>query len=256
MVELELAESNIAEIVLEHPGLELCRHHVEIVDSPGLNDHPDRTAVTERLLQNADAAIFLANASRPMTKGERSLLENLKMRLQKGSSEAPADNLFVLVNFMDLLQSQDKARTQKNKEQVTKRVENVVLKPAAPLLKDENRVHFISAQFALEAILTQTPNEYSKPFAAFTNALETFLVEERGELSLRKEIADVRQFMSVIQDNFEQKTHTLEGDLRLTIKEKKKILEQIGEISGFDVAYSHDFGSSDVCFGTPLEMKR
>lgn len=51
--EFELPESNIAEIVLEHPGLELCRHHVEIVDSPGLNEHSARTAVTERLLQEA-----------------------------------------------------------------------------------------------------------------------------------------------------------------------------------------------------------
>jgi len=41
----ELLKSNIAEIVFEHPNLLLCRNGVEIVDSPGLNEHPDRTRV-------------------------------------------------------------------------------------------------------------------------------------------------------------------------------------------------------------------
>ncbi len=141
-LELELAESNIAEIVLEHPGLALCRHHVEIVDSPGLNEHPDRTAVTERLLRDTDAAIFLANAQRPMTKGERDLLQSLKQRLQKEDPDAPADNLFVLINFMDLLRSPE------DTAQVETLVKNVVRNPAAPLVSGDNRVHFVSARFA------------------------------------------------------------------------------------------------------------
>ena len=226
--ELELAESNITEIVLEHPGLELCRHHVEIVDSPGLNEHPDRTAVTERLLQDADAAIFLANAQRPMTQGERSLLQSLKHRLQE-NPEAPASNLFVLVNFMDLLRSPQDA------EQVKTLAKNVVRNPANPLVSNDSRVHFVSARSALEANLTQTPNEHSKPFAEFVSALETFLVEEKGELTLKKGITDIKRFVSGIQGGFERMTTILEGKLNLSEAERRKILEQTGEISGFDV---------------------
>ncbi|MBE9063079.1 dynamin family protein, partial [cf. Phormidesmis sp. LEGE 11477] len=227
--ELELAESNIAEIVLEHPGLELCRHHVEIVDSPGLNEHPDRTAVTERLLQDTDAAIFLANAQRPMTKGERDLLQSLKHRLQKEEPSSPADNLFVLINFMDLL------RSPKDAAQVKALVKNAVRNPAKPLVSNDSRVHFVSARSALEATLTQTPNEHSKPFAEFISALETFLVEERGEITLKKGIADIQRFVSGIQDGFEKMTNILEGKLSLSAAERNKILEQTGEISGFDV---------------------
>ncbi|MEO1386181.1 MAG: dynamin family protein [Cyanobacteria bacterium J06634_6] len=227
-LEHELAESNIAEIVLEHPGLALCRHHVEIVDSPGLNEHPDRTAVTERLLQDTDAAIFLANAQRPMTKGERDLLHSLKDRLQKENPEAPADNLFVLINFMDLL------RSPKDAAQVKTLVENTVRNPAKPLVNSDNRVHFVSARSALEAALTQTSNEHSKPFAEFVSALETFLVEERGELTLKKGITDIQRFASGIQDGFKQMTTILEGKLNLSEAERRKILEQTGEISGFD----------------------
>ncbi|CAN5794193.1 hypothetical protein BH23CYA1_BH23CYA1_07110 [soil metagenome] len=227
--ELELAESNIAEIVLEHPGLELCRHHVEIVDSPGLNEHPDRTAVTERLLRDIDAAIFLANAQRPMTKGERDLLESLKHRLQTEDPEAPANNLFVLINFMDLLRSPN------DETQVKTLVKNVVCNPENPLLSSDNRVHFVSARFALEATLTQTVNEHSESFEAFVSALETFLVEERGELSLMKGIVNVQRFVSGIQDGFEKMTNFLEGKLSLSAAEQHKILEKTGAISGFDI---------------------
>ncbi len=227
-LELELAESDIAEIVLEHPGLALCRYHVEIVDSPGLNEHPDRTAVTERLLQDTDAAIFLANAQRPMTKGERDLLQSLKHRLQKVDPGAPADNLFVLINFMDLL------RSPKDVAQVETLVKNVVRNPSNSLVSNDNRVHFVSARSALEATLTQTSNEHSKPFSEFVSALETFLVEERGELTLEKRISDIQRFISGIQGGFERMTATLEGKLSLSEEERRKILEQAGEISGFD----------------------
>jgi uncharacterized tellurite resistance protein B-like protein/GTPase SAR1 family protein len=223
-----LTESTLMEIVLEHPGLELCRHHVEIVDSPGLNEHPDRTAVTERLLQDADAAIFLANASRPLTQGERELLNSLKHQLQKDNPDEPADNLFVLVNFMDML------RTQQDKEQVQQLVGNF-LQGTNPLLTGDNRVHFISAQAALDAQLEQAENEYSATFSDFVGALEKFLAEERGEIVLRKGIADVKSSVTGLQNSLAQTLSILDGRLSLSESEKLKILEQTGEVSGFDI---------------------
>ncbi len=223
-----LSESNIIEITLEHPGLELCRHHVEIIDSPGLNEHPDRTAITERLLKDTDAAIFLANASRPLTQGEKELLTSLKSQLQRHSPDEPADNLFVLANFMDLL------RTQKNKEQVQQLFENF-LQGDIPLITGNKRLHFVSAQAALEASLSGSEDEYSIAFTEFVSALETFLVDERGEIVLEKGIADIRRLIGGVQDGFTQKTNILEGNFSLSEGQKTKILEQIGDVSGFDI---------------------
>ena len=224
----ELKESNIAEIVLEHPGLELCRHHVEIVDSPGLNEHPDRTAVTERLLKNADAAIFLTHAQQLLNDNEQDLLQNLKYRLQQGESETPAENLFVLVNHMDTLRSSG------DRADVMKRAQNIIRDPAKPLVSNDNRVHFISAQLALEAILEQNSNEYSEPFSKFVSSLETFLVEERGELALRKEIASVQKTISVIRESLKQVLNVLEDRLNISTADQQQILEKAGEISGSD----------------------
>ena len=222
-----LAESNLTEIVLEHPGLELCRHHVEIIDSPGLNEHPDRTAITERLLKNTDAAIFLANASRPLTQGERELLISLKCQLQKNSPDKPADNLFVLANFMDLL------RTQKDREQVKRLFENF-LQGDTPLIAGDKRIHFVSAQAALDALLDGYTNGYSVSFTEFVSSLEAFLVNERGKIVLEGGIANVRQLMSGIQDGFTQAIDILEGKFSLSEAQQNKILEQIGDASGFD----------------------
>ncbi|MDF5706558.1 MAG: dynamin family protein [Nostoc sp. S4] len=133
----ELADSQIDEIVFEHPDLELCSSGVEIVDSPGLNEHPDRTKITQKLLKDADAVIFLTNASCSLTQVERKLLQDLKTQLNYGKENEPANNLFVVGNFIDLV------RSDKGREQVKQRIEKFV-KSQNPIVAGENRVHLIS----------------------------------------------------------------------------------------------------------------
>ncbi len=91
------------------------------------------------------------------------------------------------------------------------------------------------SRFALEATLTQTVNEHSEPFKAFVSKLESFLVEERGELTLNRGISDAQRLISRARDSLKQKSDMLEGKLRLSAVEQQKTLEKIGEISGFDV---------------------
>ena len=64
----EFGGSEIEEIIFEHPNLELCKNGVELVDSPGLNEHPHRAAITQKLLKDTDAVIFITNASQILTK--------------------------------------------------------------------------------------------------------------------------------------------------------------------------------------------
>ncbi|MEG4812280.1 dynamin family protein [Microcoleus sp. F8-D3] len=78
----EIAKSEIAEIVFEHPDLELCRNGVEIIDSPGLNEQAERTLVTQQVLKTTDAVIFLTHAQNALTEKERELL----LYLNKGRS--------------------------------------------------------------------------------------------------------------------------------------------------------------------------
>ncbi len=224
----EQTHFEIEEIIFEHPDLELCRHGVEIVDSPGLNENPDRTAITQKLLKDTDAAIFLTNASRSLTQGERDLLQDLKTQLNGGKEDEPADNLFIVGNFMDLV------RTEKDRHQVQQRIERLV-QGQNPIIAGENRVHFISAQAALDAILKGSENEYFKTFQNFTQSLEKFLAIERGSLEIKQYVTKIKVVIQAFLHALHQSEQVLDEKIKFSEAEKQKILEHIGEASGHDV---------------------
>ncbi|MGL5063667.1 MAG: dynamin family protein, partial [Microcoleus sp.] len=190
----EIVNSEIKEIIFEHPNLELCSNGVEIIDSPGLNEQAERTLVTEQVLKTTDAVIFLTHAQNALTEKERELLLYLKKELNPGKDDEGAKSIFVLVNFADLL------RREESHKQVRQRVEIIVKNQN--LIAGENRIHFISAQSALEAILDGTENEYVKSFQDFTKSLEQFLTVERGAIALQQSAAGIKQLSSNLVSQF------------------------------------------------------
>ncbi|MCU0541015.1 MAG: dynamin family protein [Oscillatoriaceae cyanobacterium Prado104] len=223
----EIVNSEIKEISFEHPNLELCRNGVEIIDSPGLNEQAERTLVTEQVLKTTDAVIFLTHAQNALTEKERELLLYLKKELNPGKDGEGAKSIFVLVNFADLL------RREESRKQVRQRVETIVKSQNA--IAGENRIHFISAQSALEAILDGTENEYLKSFQDFTKSLEQFLTVERGAIELQQSAAGIKQIINTGCDELNQYREMLEGKLTVSQGDKANIFEQIAEVSGRDV---------------------
>ncbi len=222
-----LYKNQIKEIIFEHPYLELCKNGVTIIDSPGLNEHPDRTAVTQQMLEDIDAVIFLTDASRPLTQGERELIQELKPQLNGGNSDQPAANLFIVVNKWDLL------RKEKDRQEVKERIENIVFGQPA-LIVGDNRIHYLSAQEALDTILDKTENEYLKAFQLFTQSLEKFLAKERGLLKIKQASTKINGLIEASLDELSQSKNLLEDKVALSEEERLKILEVIGEISGRD----------------------
>ncbi len=223
----EIINSELQEIIFEHPNLELCRNGVEIIDSPGLNEHAERTLVTEQVLKTSDAVIFLTHAQNALTEKERELLLYLKKELNPGRDNEAAKNIFVLVNFADLL------RQEESRKQVRKRVETIVNNQN--LIAGENRIHFISAQSALDAILDGTENNYLKSFHDFIDSLEHFLTEERGAIALQQSATVIKQIIDTGYNKLSQYRKILEGKLTVSQEDKQKIFELIAEVSGRDV---------------------
>ncbi|MEG3928560.1 MULTISPECIES: dynamin family protein [unclassified Microcoleus] len=223
----EIAKSEIAEIVFEHPELELCCNGVEIIDSPGLNEQAERTLITQQVLKTTDAVIFLTHAQNALTEKERELLLYLKKELNYGNKEG-ASNIFMVVNFFDLL------RREESRQQVRKRVETIVT--SQNLIGGENRIHFISAQSALEAILAGNENDdYLKSFQGFTDSVEKFLTVERGAIALQQSAAGIKQIINTGCNELSQYREMLEGNLTVSQGDKAKIFEQMAEVSGRDV---------------------
>jgi uncharacterized tellurite resistance protein B-like protein/GTPase SAR1 family protein len=223
----EMVNSEIKEIIFEHPNLELCTNGVEIIDTPGLNEQAERTLVTEQVLKTTDAVIFLTHAQNALTEKERELLLYLKKELNPGKDNEAARNIFVLVNFADLL------RREGSRKQVREKVERFVKNHN--FIVGENRIHFISAQSALEAILDGTENEYVKSFQDFTKSLEQFLTVERGAIALNQSAAGIKQIINTGCDELSQYREILEGNLTISQGDKAKIFEQMAEASGRDV---------------------
>ncbi len=221
----EPANSQIKEIVFEHPDLELCRNGVEIVDSPGLNENRDRTAITRQIIKDTDAIIFLTNASRLLTEGERELLEELRLEINNGNANKPAENIFVLVNFMDLV------RREKDRQSLQKRATNL-LQGEKPIISGENRIHFISAQAALDAILERYEDDCLAKFRDFTQSLEQFLLNEKGSLK-------IKQSCDRFDDLIRSSLGYLEKNLEDSQSKKEEILEQIGTLSGINTRISN-----------------
>jgi hypothetical protein len=134
----------------------------------------------------------------------------------------------MLVNFWDLLRSEN------SRQQVQKRIENLVM-AQNPIISGENRIHFISAQATLDAILAGTENEYLQSFAHFTQSLEKFLTQERGGLEVKKATTEVNQLIRSAQENLYETENILDGNVKISEEKCQKILEKIGEASGRDV---------------------
>jgi replication fork clamp-binding protein CrfC/uncharacterized tellurite resistance protein B-like protein len=224
----ELTQSTIEEIVIEHPNLALCNSGVEIIDSPGLNENPELTAITQKLLQRIDAVIFVTNASRALTQGERELLNHLKTQLNGGKEEEPANNLFIVCNFIDLIS------TEKSREQIKKRIHTIV-EGDKPIITGKNRVHFISAQAALNAVMNGYEDEYKKSFDIFVKSIERFLIIERGRLKLQPLSKQLNNLIQKLIEKLNEFRDDLENKIKIAEYEKRKILEQIGGFSGRDV---------------------
>lgn len=225
----ELAQSNIEEIIFEHPELALCKNGVEIIDSPGLNEHPQRTAITQKILRDTDAAIFLTNATRLLAEKEKELLHDVRYQLNNSSKKEPADNLFVLVNFMDNLD------TQEDIQDVKQRLESFVKKENLLTLKDISRIHYISAKVALKSIQNGNNDEYLQSFQMFTQSLEKFLTLERGTLKIYRAVNDITQVITKCLDALDIVEESLDGKIKLSATGKQEILEKIGEASGCDI---------------------
>ncbi|SKB11908.1 conserved hypothetical protein [Planktothrix sp. PCC 11201] len=224
----ELAHCEIEEIIFEHPDLDICSSGVEIIDSPGLNEHPDREAITQKILKDTDAAIFITSASRCLAKSERDVIEGLKLTLNAGLSDQPANNLFILVNFWDLVQ------TEKGRNQIPKRIEENI-QGKNPIISGENRIHYISAKLALDAIVNNEHNEYIETFDYFINCIQDFLVNERGKIEVASSVNRIQALTEIADNDLKQYEKILEGKIKISESAKLEIFEKIGEVSGRDL---------------------
>jgi len=225
-----LEASQIEKVVFGSPKLELCRQGVVIIDSPGLNEHPKRTEVTQKILNKIDAAIFLSHAQNLLSQSEFQILEDLRKRLNFGDESRPAQALFFVVNFMDLLEDEE------DREDAKQRAEKKLLEPVdekEAILNASNRLHYLSAGKALKAIKSAASDEYLESFNIFVRTLESFLTKESGSIRLAANQTKSQNLYEAVFMDLQTIKESLSGEITsLEENVRQKFLEKIGEVTG------------------------
>lgn len=155
----------------------LLKEGVEIIDSPGLNENDERTAVTLEYLDKADAIIFLLSAVQACSKDEMDTIEEILV--PKGF-----DDMFFVVNRFDMVPKREQP-------DIKKFVENKVKKYTT------NDVYCLSSLNALDGKLDNDSEMLEQSgLPAFEARLSDFLTKEKGKFKLSKPAKELKEILT------------------------------------------------------------
>jgi hypothetical protein len=165
--------------VLSYP-VELCRHRVELVDSPGLGAHDVRTQRTRKFLPRADAVVFVLQATQFLAAEESHFLESILLPMG-------LRNVFFVINGWNLIDEAVLRPADADRERAT--LEERIQQRLTPFCvingedRSADRIFRVNALGALKARLGTPPDTAvleASQVPAFEGALQRFLVQERG----------------------------------------------------------------------------
>ena len=174
-----VAESPYSLVEIYWP-LDLCRNGVEIIDSPGLNEHGTRTRVTTEYLSKVDAVIFVLSCQALASQSEMQVIET---NIRGGGHE----DIFFVCNRFDEVRANERDR---------------IVSYGLSKLKDKTSfgskgVYFLSALSALEGRLGGDESRVQQSgILPLENDLSFFLVNDRGRIKLLQPARDLRRLLN------------------------------------------------------------
>jgi len=155
--------------------LALCQNGVEIIDSPGLNEHDIRQKVTTDYLSRVDAILFVLSCEALASQSELEVVDNI----QKMGHE----DIFFICNRFNMIRA-------KEQEDVRK---YGISRLAPKTKRGAERVFFISALDALEGRIENDGERVTKSgMLQVEQELEKFLANERGRLKILRPAREVQ----------------------------------------------------------------
>lgn len=207
--------------VVSYP-IELCRHRVELVDSPGLQDDPVRTERTIRFLRRADAVVMVLDATTLLTEDEVFFLDTVL--LPEGLK-----NIFFVINKWNLVR--EAAIRPSDAERDFADLEERIRARLVPFCRigaqdlSAERIFRIDALGALKARM-QGPAAAAKleesTVPAFERSLQRFLVEERRRAKVDVVLStvnsvdgEVKRYIETQQAMASKSIEEVVGEIRL-----------------------------------------
>lgn len=223
---------NVEYAEVKYP-LDLLKHGVQIIDSPGLNDTEARNQLTLGYINNCHAILFVLSATQQFTLGEERYLETyIKNR---------GLTVFFLINAWDeiqrrLIDPEDLNAKQEAEDKVRQVFRTNLTKYCEVDGEDlyDKRVFEISSLNALRERLKSPPKSSEETgFDKFINALNTFLTKERAVSELRQAKILIRQSYKNTHEAVERRIPLLEknvDELKQKIQETQPEFDKLVEI--------------------------
>lgn len=217
--------AQINEAVIGYPTV-ICQNHVDIIDTPGLNDNIEMTRVTMNMLKNIDAAIVVVSALAPFSEKESEFVCEL---LKSDNIE----NIVFVVTHIDQIDEdeQDKLiafiqnRINKNISEFIKQdncMSEILIK--AKRVLDNPMIFGVSSYLALKSFITGDRQLLKMSnFEEFKTELYEFLTSQQGMNTMRKAVKGIRNASSEFDRLSNFCINKVEQDISL-IDEKTVVL--------------------------------
>jgi len=168
---------------------DFCKNHVDIIDTPGLNDDEQMTNVTMSILPEIDAAVFVISANSPFSQFEKEFLENKMLTSDLG-------RIIFAVNCFGTFSKEDEDRIV---ETVEKRICSYVMDKAKKVMGENSKEFAVYKRkigkpkvigvYAKKALMAKEAHDDAmlaeSNFPKFESVLETMLTKERGSITLQ-----------------------------------------------------------------------
>lgn len=206
-----VAQTPYSRVELYWP-LSLCENGVEIIDSPGLNEHAVRNEVTTNYLALVDAIVFVMSCQALASQSEMAVIE----RNIRGNGH---EEIFIVCNRFDEIREKDRDRV----------VHFARQKLSGKTSFGHNGIFLLSALDALEGRLeADRARVDSSGILPFEVALANFLVHDRGRVKLLQPARELVVNLRAALQEIPRQRQMLEVDLASLeerYNEKKPLLD-------------------------------
>lgn len=214
----EVRALSIKEATVYFPTV-ICQNHIDIIDTPGLNDEDRMTQITIEMIANVDAVIVPIHARAPFSQTEKKFVCQL-------IESDNINNLIFVVTFLDQL-DEDDYEYEKFMEYIRHRIQTevfaelekrncsqrVMLK--AHRMLDHIQINGISSAQALESFVSnQRELRRKSRFEPFMDALTRNVTAKQLESAVEKTIQTLVNVVSKFEEENEKRRAILEHEVQ------------------------------------------
>lgn len=182
--------------------LEICRNGVEIIDSPGLNEHKTRQQITESYLLTVDAILFVLACDQLFSKSEQEMVDN---KLKPMGHE----DIFFICNRINMIR----------RNEVDKVKQFAVSKLSSRTRRGSDRIFFVNALGALDGKLDGDNDAVAKSgIPQLEDDLQKFLANEKGRVKILRPANDLKNSVHEARKTIPEQRSMLQTDMAVLEK--------------------------------------